>query len=382
MPDREPPAREGRGERECPQCDGWGYSDRSRNIVCVKCGGFGWLSAEPGGAPVRAEQWRKKPVTITAVRWTGDNLREVIAFTGRHPSAADWTWEHFEEIVRREGLKIFTLEGSHLATPGDYIIRGVKGEFYPCKPDIFALTYEPAALSASLPAGERPAVPEVEGPMGLWNQRVASAVFVARTACRGKGYALGIHGSLRRDIDAIAAPWTETAASPREVAHHVLDRLTNAGHAVGWGEGGEEGNARGNGRHSWAIVLTGDPFLYLDLSVMSPLRAPAPAEGSEPPSPVDRRMPNEDARDAVRYRVLRPLLFVGEVENGDAWGLWAIAHEFRERENIPAIYWRMPSDGEEERSAAGEPMWGPDVDAMVDEMAARASGPGPEGGWR
>jgi hypothetical protein len=37
---------------------------------------------------------------------------------------------------------IFTLEGGHIVTPGDYIITGVKGEHYPCKPDIFALTYE------------------------------------------------------------------------------------------------------------------------------------------------------------------------------------------------------------------------------------------------
>lgn len=36
-----------------------------------------------------------------------------------------------------------TLEGGHIVTPGDWIIRGVKGEFYPCKPDIFALTYDP-----------------------------------------------------------------------------------------------------------------------------------------------------------------------------------------------------------------------------------------------
>jgi hypothetical protein len=43
--------------------------------------------------------------------------------------------------VKEEGLKIFTLEGSHLATIGDWIIKGVKGEFYPCKPDIFDQTY-------------------------------------------------------------------------------------------------------------------------------------------------------------------------------------------------------------------------------------------------
>lgn len=43
--------------------------------------------------------------------------------------------------MKEEGLKIFTLEGSHLATIGDWIIKGVKGEFYPCKPDIFDQTY-------------------------------------------------------------------------------------------------------------------------------------------------------------------------------------------------------------------------------------------------
>lgn len=90
------------------------------------------------------EKFRKKPVVIEAVQWRGDNLREVIAFTGRNESAESWTWDHFEDVVRREGLMIFTLEGKHLASVGDYIIKGVHGEFYPCKPDIFAKTYEPA----------------------------------------------------------------------------------------------------------------------------------------------------------------------------------------------------------------------------------------------
>jgi hypothetical protein len=89
-------------------------------------------------------RFRKKPVVIDAIQWTGDNLREIIEFTGRHESAKDWTWEHFEEVVRVGGLKIFTLEGSHKATVGDWIIRGVKGELYPCKPDIFEQTYEPS----------------------------------------------------------------------------------------------------------------------------------------------------------------------------------------------------------------------------------------------
>lgn len=88
-------------------------------------------------------KFRKKPVVIEAIQWRGDNLREVIAFTGRHQSATLRSWAHFEDVVRREGLKIFTLEGHHMASVGDWIIRGVQGEFYPCKPDIFEATYEP-----------------------------------------------------------------------------------------------------------------------------------------------------------------------------------------------------------------------------------------------
>lgn len=85
----------------------------------------------------------KKPVVIEAIQWNGTNLREVIDFTGLHPSAEKWTWEEYEAVVAAEGLKIFTLEGSLKATVGDMIIKGVHGEFYPCKPDIFEATYDP-----------------------------------------------------------------------------------------------------------------------------------------------------------------------------------------------------------------------------------------------
>jgi len=87
-------------------------------------------------------KYRKKPVVIEAIQWTGDNLREIIDFTGLHPSALKWTWDEFESVVKTEGLKIFTVEGPLMASIGDWIICGVKGEFYPCKPDIFEQTYE------------------------------------------------------------------------------------------------------------------------------------------------------------------------------------------------------------------------------------------------
>lgn len=91
-------------------------------------------------------KFRKKPVVINAVHWTGDNLKEVIEFTGKHPRWDEWfqSWETYEDHVRQSGgiFKILTLEGTMSAAPGDWIIKGVNGEVYPCKPDIFEKTYE------------------------------------------------------------------------------------------------------------------------------------------------------------------------------------------------------------------------------------------------
>ncbi len=78
-------------------------------------------------------QYRKKPVVIEAIQYTGFNPVDVDKFFG---DFADW-----EPSI--EGFTIKTLEGDHLAQPGDWIIKGEAGEFYPCKPDIFAKTYDP-----------------------------------------------------------------------------------------------------------------------------------------------------------------------------------------------------------------------------------------------
>lgn len=92
-------------------------------------------------------KYRKKPVEIEAVLWTGKNLREIITFTdGKEPDTSSVIamdkWQDYEWLVKNEGLKIFTLEGNMMANVGDYIIKGVQGECYPCKPDIFELTYD------------------------------------------------------------------------------------------------------------------------------------------------------------------------------------------------------------------------------------------------
>lgn len=142
------------------------------------------LSSSTEVTPTMTRQFRKKPVVIEATQWfkNGDGPR------AQHLPFGDVlrTWRNEEEyanylaspaplVVRphRDSLPpdypshptchgcglpsstraeffashgwVDTLEGGHLVCPGDWIIRGVKGELYPCKPDIFAATYEPAA---------------------------------------------------------------------------------------------------------------------------------------------------------------------------------------------------------------------------------------------
>lgn len=93
-------------------------------------------------------RFRKKPVTIEAVQFTGGVLEAVFSEhpdwlldgLGRDEAQAGAVW--FEPGWSPPVLQIHTLEGTHRAEPGDWIIRGVKGELYPCKPDIFAATYD------------------------------------------------------------------------------------------------------------------------------------------------------------------------------------------------------------------------------------------------
>ena len=77
-------------------------------------------------------KYRKKPVVVEAIRFTGDNQNKVMEFAGNN-------------IYEMGDIScvIHTLEGDMIAMLGDYIIKGVNGEFYPCKPDVFEKTYEP-----------------------------------------------------------------------------------------------------------------------------------------------------------------------------------------------------------------------------------------------
>ena len=100
------------------------------------------------------ERWRKRPVEIDAMhypleptvydnarlhRWINDNggRTEIVkVFTGGPDLTAR------AQFAVRAAVAIRTLEGDMIVSPGDYVIRGVQGEFYPCKPDVFEATYE------------------------------------------------------------------------------------------------------------------------------------------------------------------------------------------------------------------------------------------------
>lgn len=97
-------------------------------------------------------KFRKKPVVIEAVQWDGgaENATPIIDWilssghTVRWAEARDaWESEDGSQgyTAEPEHLAIDTLEGTMRAEPGDWIIRGIQGEFYPCKPDIFEATY-------------------------------------------------------------------------------------------------------------------------------------------------------------------------------------------------------------------------------------------------
>ncbi|HEL2244972.1 hypothetical protein ACYKKI_03760 [Streptococcus suis] len=77
-------------------------------------------------------KFRKKPVVVEAVQWNSKNYFDIIRLTGRRDI------RFFDD----GSCIIPTLEGDMIAKKGDYIIKGIKGEFYPCKPDIFNATYE------------------------------------------------------------------------------------------------------------------------------------------------------------------------------------------------------------------------------------------------
>lgn len=128
------------------------------------------------------EKFRKKPVVVESQRYTAETCAAICEWMGiGHGSETD-----------RCGLDPFvveTLEGPMKASPGDYIIKGVKGEFYPCRADIFALTYEPADSQPEPMVPLRPVI-AIEAAFNsiedytegdpAWSDAVAAAIRAAR----------------------------------------------------------------------------------------------------------------------------------------------------------------------------------------------------------
>ena len=128
------------------------------------------------GTACSTSNFRKKPVVIQAKQLTEETIREVYELvhgpvTLKHRLAED-RWDDYCGIVKTDGMNIPTLEdgsdgrAKHVASIGDWIIRGIAGEFYPCKPDIFAATYEPVAQAQQTTEPELPEAAKCEGGWG------------------------------------------------------------------------------------------------------------------------------------------------------------------------------------------------------------------------
>lgn len=97
------------------------------------------------------ERFRKKPVEIEAMKWDGTaaGATPIIDWILANGATATYVCSNPDRCAETSGdtphcIVIRTLEGDMRADVGDWIIKGVRGEFYPCKPDVFAATYEPA----------------------------------------------------------------------------------------------------------------------------------------------------------------------------------------------------------------------------------------------
>jgi hypothetical protein len=88
--------------------------------------------------------YRKKPIVIEALQWKGNNLEEVMNFIGsefKYKQGTSYYTCKFNYCPAL-GLRLCTLEGEMKVNKGNYIIKGIKGEFYPCQKEIFEATYE------------------------------------------------------------------------------------------------------------------------------------------------------------------------------------------------------------------------------------------------
>lgn len=88
--------------------------------------------------------YRKRPLRVKAIQWTGSNTNEVVDFITNEHKHWYYMGKSIDDVLGFDGerLTIDTLEGQMLASQSDYIIAGIEGEIYPCKKEIFEASYE------------------------------------------------------------------------------------------------------------------------------------------------------------------------------------------------------------------------------------------------
>lgn len=197
----------------------------------------------PTPTPLRL---RKKPVVVDAIRYDGEFPLSFLGDRERVGSAGDGTG----------ALLIHTLEGTMRAEVGDYIIRGVKGELYPCKPDIVAATYEDAALAAT---GDAPLTAErvaelrgiFESSRSLIDERCGLEALTAYTTLAAQCAAVRAErDALREELDNIAkakpTDWSDIEGDTyyefylwaQSRARHTLDRFATPARPTDTGRDG------------------------------------------------------------------------------------------------------------------------------------------------
>ena len=144
-------------------------------------------------------RFRKKPIEVEAVHYLGDGNMD-----GGVPP---WLWHALSEGKAEatngaDPFVIHTLEGDHIASPGDWIIRGVKGELYPCKPDIFELTYE-AVEDATPKPPRRALAPNEEAEVARLRKVATAAEAIHKYLAFDPVGCCGVPHGFWRDVNAL-----------------------------------------------------------------------------------------------------------------------------------------------------------------------------------
>ncbi|HKM28317.1 MAG TPA: DUF2829 domain-containing protein [Anaerovoracaceae bacterium] len=166
-------------------------------------------------------RYRKKPVVVEAIKWTGGNLDKVEEFVGESLiyDYNDSAWQAGEGAPFID-VKIKTLEGEMSTSYGDWIIKGVNGEFYPCKPDIFKKTYDEE--TGGMNFGQALELLKSETPIARegWNGRGMFVVYQ-------KGYPQGIQSNKQT-----AEAWGMQEGDLFRCEPYLQIKMVNGSHAM------------------------------------------------------------------------------------------------------------------------------------------------------